>query len=158
MSAGSKTPRVPPQMINLETEVRKGVSDNVESVKLIEKILTLDEGSAKRIVGKTSKSGYRRVHEIVATVLDRVAELERIKASKEQISELLLKITSAMVMVRWQMAREQLSEGLGGALMVMFQEVQRELIGGNIQEAVKKVKRARRIIDSLAVLVYEYSK
>lgn len=152
MSAGSKTPRVPPQMINLETEVRKGVSDNVESVKLIEKILTLDEGSAKRIVGKTSK------HEIVATVLDRVAELERIKASKEQISELLLKITSAMVMVRWQMAREQLSEGLGGALMVMFLEVQRELIGGNIQEAVKKVKRARRIIDSLAVLVYEYSK
>jgi len=156
MSAGSKV-KAPPQMINLEAEVRKAVGDDVETVKLVEKILTLGEDVARKIVGRTSSSGYRRVHEVVGTVLDRVADLERV-SSKEIVGDLLLKVASAMVMVRWQMAREQLSESLGGALMAVLQEVQRELIGNNTQKAVEKAKRARRIIDSLAVLAYEYSR
>jgi len=141
--------------INLKSEVSRAITDDVESIKFVEKMLTLERDVAESIVGKTSVSGYRRIHEVVGATIDRVIDLER-TPSKETAKNLLFKISSAMLLVRWQMAREQLSGGLGNALMVILQEIQRELTGNSIDRAIAKAKRARSIIDSFAVLVYEH--
>jgi len=87
-----------------------------------------------------------------------VIELERMKDRQSAAADLILRISSAMVLVRWQMARDQLSQSIGNALLTVLRGIQSDLANNKFDEAIRRAQRARRIIDSLAVLVYEYSK
>jgi len=138
--------------------IDQSLSDDIAAANLVERILTLGEDAAKGLIGGTTRAGFRRVHEVVGAAIDRVIELERVKDRQSVVADLILRISSAMVLVKWQVARDQLSNDLGNALLTMLRGIRDDLVNNRFDDAIKRAQRARRIIDSLAVLVYEYTK
>jgi len=115
-------------------------------------ILTIDKKTAQNVIGDTTITAYRRIHEIVTSALD---EVER----GRDISEAVLSLTKSLILIKYQVARG----------IVSFQLVQYiEPVIRNILNCVKESKdlgkcrdRARYgrlILDALAVLVYQYGR
>jgi len=137
-------------------------------IQIVQRLLPLDErrfSELKRLVGGTTTSAYRRVHEPLAAILDEAMrglggiqrsggqqDIERIK------SKLLLDLSRALILVKYQGARGQLSEGIENALTTIINRLINDIRGvqvGNIEKTMKVFERARVLIDALAVLTYE---
>jgi len=138
--------------------VDKALIDDKGMIEYVEKILYPERHEAQRFVGVTSKTAYRRIHEVIGTIIDRVTELEKIRDPSSAVNELLLRLASALVLIKWQNARRLVSDNIAETLTRILREVEKELKANNILGAVAKAKRARRIIDSIVVLVYQYGK
>ena len=116
-------------------------------------ILTLKEDVAKyQLIRDTTVTAYRRVHEIVSSALE---EVER----GTEISQAILALTKALIHVRYQLARNLISQELVNQI---------EPIVGAVLDCVKTQKdtskcreharNGRVLLDALAVLVYEHGK
>jgi hypothetical protein len=116
-------------------------------------VLMLKEDVAKRqLIRGTTKTAYRRIHEIVSSALE---EVER----GVELSQAVLALTKALILVRYQLARELISRELTNQI---------EPIVEAVLDCVKKqrdtskcrehARNGRVILDALAVLVYEYGK
>jgi len=116
-------------------------------------ILTLREDVARRqLIRGTTVTAYRRVHEIVSSALE---EVER----GTEISQAILALTKALIHVRYQLARNLISQELVNQI---------EPIVGAVLDCVKiqkdtskcreHARNGRVLLDALAVLVYEHGK
>ena len=148
MSLGSRhPPREPTTTLKFDPAILR---DEKLLVSEIERILGLNKQVATRIIGRTSGTAYRRVHEIIASALDRLI------ASPRYDPSLLIDLSKALIMVRYQASREQISEALADYLDNVLRSVIDEA-KSNWDNAKRLARNARIIIDALAVLVYEYT-
>lgn len=125
-------------------------SDKASSYTL--SILTMRETDAKRLMGKTTVTAYRRIHEVLSSALD---EVER----GRDPSEAVLALTKSLILVKYQVAREVVSYQIASYI---------EPIITNLLSCVKefrdlikcrdRARNARLILDALAVLVYQHGK
>lgn len=130
-----------------------------------------EEGSRELIRG-TTITAYRRVHEIAASVFDRALVLKGVDrdAFQRMVQELLVELGKALILVRYQRARRQLSEGLATNLELLIGTAINSLkesvanLGkvhdhrGVVENVVNTLIRARTLLDALATLVYAYGK
>jgi len=112
--------------------------------------LSLPPHTARTIIGKTSSTAYRRVHEIVTSALDRLI------ASAKYDSSLLIDLSKALIMVRYQAARGQLSDVIANYIDSMLRSII-DIAKTSWSEAKGFAEKARTILDALAVLIYEYT-
>jgi hypothetical protein len=107
---------------------------------------------ARRLMGKTTVTAYRRIHEVLSSALD---EVER----GRDPSEAVLALTKSLILVKYQVAREVVSYQLASYI---------EPIITNLLSCVKefrdlikcrdRARNARLILDALAVLVYQHGR
>lgn len=130
----------------------------------IERILGLNKRDAEFFIGKTSGTAYRRVHEIVASVLDRFS------SSIPGDPSLLTELARGLILVRYQASRGQVSESLANYLDNMLRTIidkakstiekarsSREEVMKQWEDVKRLARNARSILDALAVLVYQYT-
>ena len=135
------------------------------------------ERGRRKIKGKTSITAYRRVHEIVASTLDEVSRVlnnfrsmdeasqEQIRTCSREMADLSLLVSKALVMVKYQESREQISFSISDALVTMLNilssRLQRLVNRCNVKEINETLQitgNIRLLIDAIAVLVYMYGK
>ena len=143
--------------------------DEKSLVNEIEKILGLQPEAAESVIGRTSGTAYRRVHEIVASALDRVEEAVRsLKLAPQDapkaLPPLLIDLSKALIMVRYQAARGQASDVLANyidplirSIIDVIKDVEKGVDKGKLDEIERIVRNARAVLDAIAVLVYEYT-
>jgi len=141
----SRSPRAPQLEVNVNALRNEDLL-----VQEVRRILSHGFEEARRIIGKTSITAYRRVHEVVASALDRLAS-----AGKRDKS-LLVDLSKALILVRYQYARDQISEGIARYVEDVVKGVLDEA-GKDWENARKVARNARTLLDALAVLVYEYT-
>lgn len=140
-----------------ETSILKFNPSSLETEKLlvdeIEKILRLSkkDEEADRFIGKTSSTAYRRVHEIVTSGLDKLID------SKTRDPTILTDLVRALIQVRYQASRHQISSNLADYLDKILSEVIRAVKNAGTDEEWEKAKKlafnARLILDAIIVLV-----
>lgn len=152
---------------------------NVDAVKdpqllfdEVSKLLNIGEGEAKGLIGGTTITAYRRVHEVIASTFDRAITLRGadINTYQKVAQELLVELSKALVLVRYQRSRDQLSDGLAmnlesliGSTANILKDSLTKLkniqnYGGVIENVVNTLTRARTLLDALATLVYMYGR
>jgi len=156
--------------------------DEKQLASKVEEILGLKDPGT--FIGKTSGTTYRRVHEILVSALDKIAEVahsERLKLEsievagqkvsgqmieevKKSLLALLTDLSEALIMVRYQKARGQISFALADYVEAVVRSVIDHIKNvenvnkEKLREIEKLATNARSLLDSLAVLVYEYTK
>jgi len=146
----------------------RALENDVLLTQIVQRLLPLDvrrSSELRRFVGGTTTSAYRRVHGPLAAILDEaIRELGNIQRSGGQPdierikSKLLLELSRALILVRYQGARDQLSKGIENALTTIINRLINDIRGvqvSNIEETMKVFERARVLIDTLVVLTYE---
>lgn len=119
-------------------------------------LLSMDKGRAKSILGDTTVTAYRRVHEIVSSALDRAEIALQQTKDRSEILKLLIDFSRCSILVAYQRAREQISGELASTLTNIINFVIDELKKEVADREV--IRRARTLIDALAVLVYQFGK
>ncbi|MCC6055483.1 MAG: hypothetical protein LM583_02245 [Desulfurococcaceae archaeon] len=147
MSLSSKPQLKKPGELEFNPQVLR---DEKLLVNEVEKILSLSPHSIRTIVGRTSGTAYRRVHEIVTSALDRLT------ASAKYDPSLLIDLSKALIMVRYQAARGQLSDVIADYIDSMLRSII-DTAKTSWSEAKGFAEKARTILDALAVLIYEYT-
>ncbi|HIQ11194.1 MAG TPA: hypothetical protein EYH26_04400 [Pyrodictium sp.] len=119
----------------------------------VQQLLSLDKESAKRFVGPTTITAYRRVHEVVGSTLDRIIEV--IRAGRyEELLKSIVDLSRCLILVKYQVARKQLSGDLATSLETLISHVM-GVVRRRSQNVGDIVSRARTLLDALAVLVYQ---
>jgi len=126
------------------------LGNEVNLAQEVRRILSLGRSEASRLIGDTTKTAYRRIHEVVSSALDRVAE------SKGFDPGLLLDLSKSLILVKYQLAREQISSGIAEYIERILTTII-DVAGKNWENARRLAKNARTLLDSLAVLVYMYA-
>lgn len=155
-----------PTSIPTSREYEESLEDSLKLANLVTRLMELRDREAGRLIGKTTTTGYRRVHEYLTSAIDRALELCR-KAKGEkrlgdsELAEINLLISRSLILVNYQEARDQLSRDLADALRSIIHRIlnsissRREAV--NVERLEKMLESARTIIDALAVLVYRYA-
>ena len=136
---------------------RKMVSNALASdeglADAVHQLLSLDRESARRFVGSTTITAYRRVHEVVGSTLDRIIEVVR-AGRYEELLKAIVDLSRCLILVKYQVARKQLSEDLATSLETLVSHVM-GVVRRRSQNVGDIVSRARTLLDALAVLVYQ---
>jgi dGTP triphosphohydrolase len=147
------------------------------SEKQAQKIIDIVERDRKKVKGKTSITAYRRVHEIVASSLDEVSRVlnsfrstgyasqEQTNNCSQEIARLSLLVSRALIIVKYQESREQISFSISDALVTMLntllsrlQRLVNQCNAKEITETLQITDNIRLLIDAIAVLVYMYGR
>ena len=119
-------------------------------------LLMADERSLRGLVGETTITAYRRVHEVIASTLDRLAEASAGQTGLS-VSKLLVDLSRCLVLVKYQLARGQLSRSLAEILANILTYII-DKAKTSPQELRDIAPRARTLLDALAVVVYQLGK
>ena len=141
---------------------REAIHCDEKASDVVSKLLSLKRPDAEKFVGKVTKTAYRRLHEVVTSSIDEIAQ--RAERGKVESRDLIT-ITRSEVVVRYQQARGQVPKEVADALLAIIDELKKEIrtatkpggrgTGGELSGALE---RARLILDAIAVLVYDYGK
>ncbi len=147
--------KISPELSVLSPDnIKAALENDIKLSETVSGILAMSEHASRELIGSTSVAAYRRVHEVVTSTLDRLCELARTKV--EEVSRLLVDLSKCLILVKYQLARDQLSERLSEALYTVVNFVV-EKVKSKASDIIDVVNRARTLLDALAVLVYEYS-
>jgi CRISPR/Cas system CSM-associated protein Csm2 small subunit len=145
--------------------VSNALKNDLELSNLIQRTFRLDRHSLIRILGKTTTPAYRRIHEQLAATIDRAIEKlrkrERDKGLDEsERSEILLDLSRSLILIEYQRARDQISQDVANILINVINGLldsvrQREI---NVDDLRKIFERGRALIDTFAVIAYEYGR
>ena len=145
--------------------VSNALKNDLELSNLIQKAFRLDRHSLEHIMDETTTTAYRRIHEQLAATIDRAIEKlrkrERDKGLDEsERSEILLDLSRSLILVEYQRARDQISQAVANMLIDVINGLvdsvrQREI---NVDDLRKIFERGRALIDTFAVIAYEYGK
>jgi hypothetical protein len=110
-------------------------------------------------IGDTTKTAYRRVHEVLASVLDFAARAAADESQwKTVYNKLVVELSRARIIVNYQLAREQISQDIATLLNDVLNAID-SAVRNNQREVVQELaERGRVLIDALAVLVYRFGK
>jgi len=101
-----------------------------------------------------SESSYRKVHELLSSIIDDTESLLNQRQKGDVIkSRLSIHLARASVIIRYQEARDQLGKGIAKILNGVIDEIYRNV---NNEDVLRKVlSNARVLIDALAVIAKE---
>lgn len=122
-----------------------------ELAKEVERILSMSFQQAGSFIANTSVTAYRRVHEIVTSALDRLI------GSVEQDPAILVDLSKALILIKYQVVRNQISGTLANYVGNVIKSVI-DVVRTNWEEAKRIARNARTLLDALVVLVQDYSK
>ncbi|OYT37409.1 MAG: hypothetical protein B6U89_07320 [Desulfurococcales archaeon ex4484_58] len=157
-SSGSIRPVIPVQ------QVKKSLQDDQELNIVISKILSLDPPSARMIIRGTSITAYRRVHEIISGVLDRILDdIRGLRTTQqkqlERVRNKLIELSKCLILVNYQEARNQISSELANYLKEIINFATDTIRkSNNINTIESVISRSRTLIDAYGVLVYKYGR
>jgi len=101
-----------------------------------------------------SESSYRRVHELLSSIIDDTELLLNQGQSSDFIrSRLSTDLARASVIIRYQEARGQLGKGIAKILNGVIDEIYKNASNGSVLRKV--LSNARVLIDALAVIAKE---
>jgi hypothetical protein len=139
--------------------------------QLLEQLLTSDTELSNFIINSiftkgdlkdelsNKKSAYRRIHEHYAAVLDRAVEILRGKAAIDDQTrqEIVRDLTRIIIMVKYQAARGQLTEGIQQDLISLTNKLIKKTTEPSAQPKLlsSMFERARMIIDSLVIMTLQ---
>lgn len=115
---------------------------NAKPMDIVKKVLEENFGYFRKQI--KSQSSYRKVHEILSTILDTAEGLndaEALKFLREQLPR-------AYIIIEYQNVREQISDNLRELLVKLIND----LASANESNVKELIKNARLLIDSLAVI------
>ncbi len=160
-------PRHPQNPLALKLET---LDDDVELANYINRLLSADSHSVNELIDKTSRSGYRRVHDHLADTLDKlISTLDKLISRPEvgsgELKGSLLSLSKTLILVEYQLARKQISDNLANTLKDIIRKLMSDISKAleskeptrfieELKKLKEEVERARTIIDCLAVLVY----
>lgn len=130
-------------------------------------LLSADRDKVKDITKDTTKSGYRKIHEILTSAIDRSLEILRQKKSaqeitQESVSTLNMMFTRALIFVHYQTVRGQTNKTLASLLTDIIKEILKEIDNiknkGDSRVLIKKLESARAILDTILVVIHRYSR
>ncbi len=148
--------KIPPELLVLSSDnIRAALENDTKLSETVSSILTMSESASRELIGSTTVAAYRRVHEVITSTLDRLCELARTKG--KEIPRLLVDLSRCLILVKYQLARDQLSERLSEALYTIVNFVM-EKVKSKASDIIDVANRARTLLDALAVLVYEYAR
>lgn len=132
-------------------DIERAIEDDTQLSNVVNKIMSADPRDASRFIGRTSVTAYRRVHEIIASTFDRFMSSSD-SVQTQRFSRGLLR---GLILIRYQLARDQISKSLADTMRVILDKLRRMIGDSDLPESVE---RARILIDSLAVLVYQFGR
>jgi len=145
--------------------VSNALKNDLELNNLIQRTFRLDKRSLESIMGKTTTTAYRRIHTQLAITIDRVIEKLRKREKDKGLdesekSEILLDLSRSLILVEYQRARKQISKDVANMLIDVINGLvdsvrQREI---DVDDLRKIFERGRALIDTFAVIAYEYGK
>jgi hypothetical protein len=94
-----------------------------------------------------SETSYRKIHEVLVNILDSAEEMDDQQAKtflKDQLSR-------AYVIIKYQNARDQINDQLRDILIKMINE----LSAADVNNVKELIRRARLLVDSIAVIAKE---
>jgi hypothetical protein len=147
----------PPQFETLERSFRRALENGgSELLKVVDQLLS--PRPALRI-GETTVTAYRKVHEILGSVLDFAAHV----AADERrwdvaANRLTIELSKAKIMVNYQLARKQISQDIATLLNVTLNSVENVLRSRSRERVRELAERGRTLVDALAVFVYRFGK
>ena len=132
------------------------LSDDTKLSSAVRQVLSLPSREAEGLIGSTTSTAYRRIHEHLTAVFDRAVEVLS-RPESGRVSEVVVGLTKGLILVEYQLSRNQVSRELGIRLREILESLLESL---NQSEAglAKKFERARTLLDALAVLVYRYTR
>jgi CRISPR/Cas system CSM-associated protein Csm2 small subunit len=149
----------------LSDQVAQSIDSDEKLYEIVDQIMKLPEYQIKRILGGTSTTAYRRVHERLASSIDRILEKLRIYKNVRDIAGTALSdLTRSLILLRYQNARGQISDDLRSILESIVSKLVNDIKSlqssdsEKLKELRMKLERARSLIDAIAVLAYEYGK
>jgi CRISPR/Cas system CSM-associated protein Csm2 small subunit len=136
-------------------DVENAFKENI--LESIYDILKLDERQARILIGFTSVTAYRRVHEITTSALDEI--VKRVRSSPNELKRVSLLLARALVLIEYQEAREQITSSLATVLKRVIQQLIDDITKKrDVNVVVKDAEYARALLDAIAVLVYKYGR
>ncbi len=132
-----------------DIDVEKALTDPKNLSDEVQKLLSFDKEKAERFLGHTTLTAYRRVHEIVTSAIDRAITRNDPKAS-------LIDFSKALIMVKYQQARDQISDRLARNISAILQVLIEDAKNSKLDR--NKLISARTLLDALAVLTYSYGR
>jgi len=150
-----------PRFANFEQSFKRALE--IGGTELLSAIDQLLGQKPVLYIGDTTITAYRRVHEILGSVLDFVAQAVAQTADEKQwsevVSRLALELSRAKVTVNYQLAREQLSQDIARLLNNVLDSLEKALRDEKRKKDIRDLaERSRALIDALAVFVYRYGK
>jgi len=151
---------LPPDLKSVIDKVQTDLKNN-NILSAVTQVLNIDERSASRLIGKTTITAYRRIHEIVASALDEVM-------TSDDLTSISVMLSRSLILIEYQEARDQISQNLALLLKNLISLLTNEVVKlagtrtttfrPDLSELRKKADYLRSLLDSLAVLVYKYGK
>jgi hypothetical protein len=154
----------------LSDQAAQGIDSDEKLYEIVDQIMKLPEYQIKRILRGTSTTAYRRVHERLASSIDRILERLRNYKNVKDINvrdiagPALSDLTRSLILLRYQNARRQISDDLRSILESIVSKLVNDIKSlqssdsEKLKELRKKLERARSLIDAIAVLAYKYGK
>jgi hypothetical protein len=125
----------------------------------------MHHSAAARAIGRTTLTAYRHVHEVVASAVDNIVETLRTPAPdyRQHAARLLALVARALILVKYQEARGQISRELSEALTNLLGTLSNQLRDlasgrGSLEAVRQSAENARLLVDAIAVLVYNYAR
>jgi len=126
----------------------QGVSISIRNMQPMEIVKAVLENNYRYFYSQIkSETSYRKIHEILATILDTAEGMN----SNDAISFLKKQLPRVYVIIEYQNARGQIYNGLRDLLI----NVINELLSANASNIKDLIRNARLLIDSLAVIAKE---
>lgn len=155
----SRDEKVEKQVKELSNKISKVITDRpLELLDVVKGILMCEEDVAKGLVGKTSRSGYMKIHSYIVASIDRVLEAcKRSEKLDDATRNILIKqLLRAHTLVKYQKARDQLSSGLAEILENVLSQLENVAKSMETSKIAETFDSARVLLDAIAVLVYKH--
>lgn len=136
--------------------ISEALSSDTTLSDTVRKILNTQREEAKHLIGGTTLTAFRRIHDHLTAVFDRAVGILASPSSKEaSTNEIIVGLTKGLILVEYQLSRRQISVELGNKL----KEILTILLNSfGKSESVKMFERARTLLDAYTVLVYKYAR
>ncbi|MEM1907384.1 MAG: hypothetical protein QW562_06060 [Thermosphaera sp.] len=135
-------------------DLTEALTDDIKLSETVRELLSLDEYRAKQLIGKTTGTAFRRIHEHVTAVFDRAMEILSTPSKRDAgRGEIVVGLTKGLILVKYQLSRNQISPRLASALEAVLNNLINSI---GKDESAKMFQRARTLLDAYAVLIYRY--
>lgn len=140
-------------------EFTESLEQPAKLAELVRKLMELHGEPAHRLIGDTTKTGFRRVHEHIALVIDKALEtLAHSKLDNESLNKITMLFIRGLVLVNYQEARRQLSRGLANTVKAMINHVLDTLKTKDEVKIKGALESMRTLMDTLLILVHRFSR
>ncbi len=132
--------------ITIKSTVNEVLDLNKPIIDIINRVFT--EWDQSRDIDFKSYTSYRRIHEVISSILD-----EALKGINPTV--LNMGLAQALVLIKYQCVRKQISQTVADLLTDLIMELSKKIT--NLDEKTQRqlLERVRTFLDALATLAYK---